>query len=459
LARFLLLIGNDMNYLTFIATIIFTVSLGEGVYIFVKNPKSPINRLFFFMTLCLCFWLFGGAIAYSGRTKEEVILFFRISSFGFIFLHAVTLHFSIKITSRGRRRNIRHLVYLIYLPSFYFVYKSWTGLIVYRDFIRTDTTWIGLPDFGSPTLLLLMINYLSYYVLSAVLLLSWRKRTRGNREKKQASVLTLSMAASIFLFNLEPFILPLITRWQSMGLAPLFGILWISGVGYAILKYRFLSWTPELVSSDILNSIDEPVILLDTRYTPVYLNRAAEELTAPKGGDNEADEEDEKNEEETLPAAAGLEMREIINNTPSLAGDLKRLVTGKIHGFSCRLMVSGNGENVIDVKFSLIRDAFDDIQGISLVGKRVKNEIKFRALFSLSEKEMDVLKLLVEGKKGSEIAEALGISLRTVKYHNGGIYSKLKVRNKIELFRMLDSYNLFPEQNAESVSFPLLVKK
>ena len=445
-----------MNYLTFIATVVFTVSLGEGVYIFVKNPKSPVNRLFFFMTICLCFWLFGGALAYSGRTKEEVILFFRISSFGFIFLHAFTLHFSIKITSRRRNSRLRYLVLLIYLPSFYFVYKSWTGLIVYRDFIRTDTIWIGLPDFGSPTLLLLMINYLSYYVLSAVLLLSWRKRTRSNREKKQALVLTLSMAASIFLFNLEPFILPLITRWQSKGLAPLFGILWISGVGYAVLKYRFLSWTPELVSSEILNSIDEPVILLDIRYSPVYMNRAAEELVVPRGGDNEADVEDE---EETLPAAAGLEMREIIDNTPSLAGDLEHLLAGEVRDFSCRLMVSGNRKNVLDVKFSLIRDAYNDVQGISLVGKRVKDEIKFRALFSLSEKEMDVLKLLLEGKKGNEIAELLGISLRTVKYHNSGIYSKLQVRNRIELFRMLDSYNLFPEQEAESVSFPLLVKK
>ena len=157
-----------MNYLTFIATIIFTVSLSEGVYILVKNPKSPVNRLFFFMILCLCFWLFGGAIAYSGRTKEEVILFFRISSFGFIFLHAFTLHFSIKITSRRRSKLLRYLVFLIYLPSFYLCTRAGPDSSFTAIFIRTDTIWIALPDFGSPTLLLLMINYLSYYVISAV---------------------------------------------------------------------------------------------------------------------------------------------------------------------------------------------------------------------------------------------------------------------------------------------------
>ena len=152
-------------------------------------------------------------------------------------------------------------------------------------------------------------------------------------------------------------------------------------------------------------------------------------------------------------------MKEIIDSTPSLADDLKRLLGGEVRNFSCRLLASGSRMEILDVKFSLIRDAFDDIQGISLVGKQVKDEIKFRALFSLSEKEMEVLKLLLEGKKGSEIAETLGVSLRTVKYHNAGIYSKLHVRNRIELFRMLESYNLFPEQEAESVSFPLLLKK
>ena len=61
-----------MNYLTFIATIIFTVSLSEGVYILVKNPKSPVNRLFFFMILCLCFWLFGGGRAcYPPRRQRK----------------------------------------------------------------------------------------------------------------------------------------------------------------------------------------------------------------------------------------------------------------------------------------------------------------------------------------------------------------------------------------------------
>ena len=69
-----------------------------------------------------------------------------------------------------------------------------------------------------------------------------------------------------------------------------------------------------------------------------------------------------------------------------------------------------------------------------------------------------MLQLLIEGKKGKEIAGHLGISLRTVKYHNSSIYSKLQVRNRIELFRMLETYKLFPDQKTESTSFPLLMK-
>ena len=103
-------------------------------------------------------------------------------------------------------------------------------------------------------------------------------------------------------------------------------------------------------------------------------------MLPPRGGK-------ENEEDETFPAKAGLEMKEIIDSTPSLADDLKRLLGGEVRNFSCRLLASGSRMEILDVKFSLIRDAFDDIQGISLVGKQVKDEIKFRALFSLSEKK------------------------------------------------------------------------
>lgn len=48
----------------------------------------------------------------------------------------------------------------------------------------------------------------------------------------------------------------------------------------------------------------------------------------------------------------------------------------------------------------------------------------------LSERELDVLRLIAEGCSNQEIALNLTVSLSTVKWHSSNIYSKLGVKNR-----------------------------
>lgn len=55
----------------------------------------------------------------------------------------------------------------------------------------------------------------------------------------------------------------------------------------------------------------------------------------------------------------------------------------------------------------------------------------------LSKRELQVYQHIICGESQKEIADKLYICVRTVKFHSGNIYQKLKVKNKAELIRQI----------------------
>ncbi|MGB7478953.1 MAG: response regulator [Burkholderiaceae bacterium] len=58
-------------------------------------------------------------------------------------------------------------------------------------------------------------------------------------------------------------------------------------------------------------------------------------------------------------------------------------------------------------------------------------------LVSLSQREREVLDLVLEGKMNKVIADQLGISMRTVEVHRAHIFDKMNVKTAVELARLL----------------------
>ena len=62
--------------------------------------------------------------------------------------------------------------------------------------------------------------------------------------------------------------------------------------------------------------------------------------------------------------------------------------------------------------------------------------------FGLTQREREILKLVVDGKNNSEIAALLIISLSTVKFHVSSIFAKMTVTNRVEAARMAMEHGL-----------------
>lgn len=70
----------------------------------------------------------------------------------------------------------------------------------------------------------------------------------------------------------------------------------------------------------------------------------------------------------------------------------------------------------------------------------------------LSERELEVLGHVVQGKMNKEIAAELEINERTVKLHRTNITRKLKVQSAVELSRLADEAGLFKNQKDGEVA-------
>jgi len=69
-------------------------------------------------------------------------------------------------------------------------------------------------------------------------------------------------------------------------------------------------------------------------------------------------------------------------------------------------------------------------------------ESEREAVPRLTEREREVLKLVIEGKSNKEIARVLVISPKTVSVHRSNIMSKLGVHNSVELVRYVMQHRL-----------------
>jgi len=60
-----------------------------------------------------------------------------------------------------------------------------------------------------------------------------------------------------------------------------------------------------------------------------------------------------------------------------------------------------------------------------------------RAVAELTEREREVMQLVIEGKPNKLIADALGISVRTVEVHRARVFDKMAVKSAVELANLL----------------------
>jgi two-component system response regulator DctR len=71
------------------------------------------------------------------------------------------------------------------------------------------------------------------------------------------------------------------------------------------------------------------------------------------------------------------------------------------------------------------------------IRRRRAGEAVRRSLAELTERERDVMRLVIEGRPNKLIADALNISVRTVEVHRARVFDKTGVKSAVELANLL----------------------
>lgn len=92
--------------------------------------------------------------------------------------------------------------------------------------------------------------------------------------------------------------------------------------------------------------------------------------------------------------------------------------------------------------YSYYSDELTDLMIAIVQGKKTQKDDKGKFIATLSRREKEILKLIVDESTTSEIAEKLFISIGTVETHRRNMLNKLDVKNTAGLVRMAIQYNL-----------------
>jgi two-component system, LuxR family, response regulator DctR len=132
----------------------------------------------------------------------------------------------------------------------------------------------------------------------------------------------------------------------------------------------------------------------------------------------------------------------------------ERLADGGLLGALPVIFLTGHGDvptAVAAVKrgaFDFVEKPFSDnalvdrieqalARSEAAIQARLQRESVARRLAELTERERDVMKLVIDGRPNKLIADELDISVRTVEVHRARVFEKMEVKSAVELANVL----------------------
>lgn len=198
-----------------------------GVYIIRLNSKSNTNKMFLFICISLSIWSFGFAMSNSAINEETALFWQRFSSIGWTTTYSIVLHFLLLLSHKGSSLKQRRLFRLLHLPAlismYVFTISNKIAPVQY-NLLKTDYGWINkLTNNGWDTFF--NIYYISYMLLSIVVVWRWRQSLEDKKTAKRAGLIVKALLFSSIVGTFTDRVASSILDTSLPQMAPLFILL------------------------------------------------------------------------------------------------------------------------------------------------------------------------------------------------------------------------------------------
>lgn len=286
-------------------------------------------------------------------------------------------------------------------------------VLIDKSFIQavrfTPLGTVGLPAEHGWFLVYVAVAYGAEIALVGLIIYS-RHRSTSRRYRQLALIPVLTYISAFFINIFMNLFLPPVWRFSALAL-----ILSDSATLFLIARYRLIQIDYSLVEPDILTTLDEAVVLVDSQMRVVKSNRAvAELLLRSQDGQKRVD------------------LASLFDHPEPIRSAWQQAVT---ESTKARVENSFLEAESLVVTLMPYFDRFRDLVGGTVVARR-DNQIDSAATrFGITAREKQVTVTLMLGYRNPEIADTFPIALGTVETHVHNIYRKTGDSNRVELVR------------------------
>ncbi len=356
----------------------------------------------------------------SATSVTQAKRWFKLSAFGFAPFYALNLHTYLYLSHTHEKIKNQWYGPLVYLVSIGFAIGILVASVFTDTLFHIDTLSDGTlrfsPAFDSGWFYFYLVYYWGCISGSVFLLVRWGLHSGSLREKSEARILLWVTGLTLILGSVADFWLTAMPWYSLPPIGPITLAIYLLGLWVVYFRYRFPGNERVLPADSLVAQLKDGAILLDSEFRILSAGATFERVFgSPWARFRNTDLQDL------------LDVRE--------REGFPHTVSGSVRAGENR------GENV-SFELTKVHDEFGDCAGYFAVLSEHAGFALLMKRYKLTGREVQIVQICTEGRTNDEISEELGIARRTVETHLANIYTKVGVRNRIELFRFLESVHI-----------------